>query len=639
MKRNLFRTFVALVAAFGLTSCLADLNDRMDVLEGEMDSLVKNVSDIEALVKAQVYVKEVRETAAGFEMLLSNGESFSLKNGIDGAQGEPGVSVIDGIAGIKSVVIENDYVIFNLEDGGRLALPRNPRVINLEFTGCEVGVYSGVATFKVTDALDPYVVVYGDSDMNFVVSDIKDGVGTVAFEAGERTSVNIVATVIDNASAGANTNSKVLKVNFETRAFNTVLDSATMPAAGGDLQFSFSTNVDYTLEFPEWISQAQTKAMTEYKVNVSVSANDGDYARTGAIKVIDSRKGDCFGTLTVSQRGKFNNLYLLNEGGFGSNNASLTKIDPATWTVTNSWFSTVNSTPLGDVGNDIALTDDYLIIVVNGSNIIQICDRDGKAIAQTEGVANCRKVAVDPSQKYAYVTSYAEDGYVAKIDLTSFNVVATCKTGYEPEGIVIYDGKLFVANSGGYAYLGSHGYEQSISVIDAETMKEIKKVDTGLINLYGAFVQNDRYPRYVLVNSSGDYYMTPAASFIFDCETQEVVDYLEGPSTYATTYAGKFYTVGSEFSYVTYGYTYYLNTIDMSSGTPAVTQGIISESVSDAIKAQVAPYGIFIAPDGEVFITDAGNYVNRGHLSRFNAAGQFQSKEQVGVCPAHFAAD
>lgn len=636
MKKIFIRLSLMAAVAISASACLADLNGRVDDLEQQVTNVLGSLDELRACIREQVYVSSVNDSGNGYVLALSNGETIRIVNGKDG---KDGVSVVDGIAGISSVRIDRDFVIFELEDGGRLALPRSARKINLEFTGFTTGVYGGTATFSVTDALDPYVIVYGDPDMEFEVSEIIDGKGSVSFTTGSNVAAKIYATVIDNASAGANTNTKVLRVNFETRAYDCTLDSTTMPSAGGDVRFCFSTNASYSLEFPDWITCTHTKAIEDHSVTVHVSQNKGGGKRCGEIHVIDSVKRDTIGTFSVRQSGCQYSLYVLNEGSFGANNSTVTKIDPDGWTVIDSWFTKVNGTALGDVGNDIALTDDLIIICVNSSNIIQFCNRDGKAVHQTEGIAGNRRTAVDPSGAYAYITSYASDGYVAKIDLTSFQVVGTCKTGYEPEGIVYYDGKLYVANTGGYSYLGTHGYEQTISVIDADTMKEIKRVDTGMVNLYGGFIQNTVYPRYIMVNASGDYLSNPACSAIFDCETESIIARYDFPATYVATYAGRFYALGSVFSYVTYAYDYCFKTVDMSSGIPVLTDGIVSDNVSAAIKTMSAPYGLFFTPSGEILVTDAGDYVNRGFIYHFGSDGSLISRDRAGVCPGHFACD
>lgn len=328
-------------------------------------------------------------------------------------------------------------------------------------------------------------------------------------------------------------------------------------------------------------------------------------------------------------------VYILNEGSWGKNNAELSRWDIDSQTLTADWYSSVNSSPLGDVGNDIVVTDNFIIMAVNSSNLIEFCDRIGKSTGRTEAVPNVRKLAVDPSQLYIYATSYADNGYVAKIQLSTFEVVDTVHVGYEPEGIVYYNDRLYVANSGGYGYNGDHDYEQSISVIDPTSMKELKRVDTGHYNLTGAFLQNSEYPRFILVNAAGDYASRPASSFIFDCDSQTVVAEYDFPATYATQYQGTYYALGSSYSYASGKFEYTGKKIAMNaSGAPSVSDWAVP-GISD----MVAPYGVYYTKRGELLVTDAGDYVSRGKLFRYDQDGNLLSTETVGVCPGHFAED
>lgn len=167
-------------------------------------------------------------------------------------------------------------------------------------------------------------------------------------------------------------------------------------------------------------------------------------------------------------------LLVLCEGLWGMDNSTISLIDHGV--LTNKWFRQQNPQQrLGDTGNDLLMVNDTLIAIsVNWSNIIQYIRPDGTAIAATEDIPNNRKLATDG--EYLYCTSYANDGYVAKIDLRTKKIVDTCPVGYEPEGIACYRGRLFVANTGGYSSQASHDYESTISVIDTQTMKELKRM-------------------------------------------------------------------------------------------------------------------------------------------------------------------
>ena len=336
-------------------------------------------------------------------------------------------------------------------------------------------------------------------------------------------------------------------------------------------------------------------------------------------------------------------LYILNDGGYGANNASLSVLDLKTGSVTADIFSTANGSPLGDTANDILVLEDRIAIAVNGSNIIQICDLDGKSIASTEAVPNVRKLVADEQNGFLYATSYADDGYVAKLSLEDCRLVSKAKVGYEPEGIVLYEGKLFVANTGGYAHLGGHGYEQTVSVVDAETMEVTGTIDTGMKNLYGAFLQNEKYPEYLLVNAAGDYWQSPAGAVIIDCRTCSVVESFDFPATYAATLGDSFFTIGSEYDAASNGYTFHTNRIRVGAEGIVTEPGLAPEGGSaddgivKAVKEMGSPSGIFIDSDGSVFVADSGDYVNRGSVHRFGADGSFVGKYAVGVCPGPMA--
>lgn len=335
------------------------------------------------------------------------------------------------------------------------------------------------------------------------------------------------------------------------------------------------------------------------------------------------------------------NLIICNEGNWQSDNGQLSYYDGTTGTLTNQWFKTKNGTKLGDTPNDIIQVNDTLIaIAVNWSNIIQFIHPDGTACGATEDIPNNRRMCTDGN--YLYVTSYAHKqgtttftkGYVAKIDVATKQVKATCEVGWEPDGIRLYQGKLYVANTGGYAYSESHDYESTISVIDAESMTLVKTIETGGINLYGEMSQAGKY---ICVNSAGDYYANPPKTIILDCETDKVTTF-DFPCTYNTTDGSLFYTIGSNYSYNTGAYEWYINTIDPSTGK--VTEGIVNETVTNAIKQLTAPYEIYISPyTKNIYFTDAVSYGGVGDLYGFSFSGEkLFGPLETYINPAHILA-
>lgn len=335
------------------------------------------------------------------------------------------------------------------------------------------------------------------------------------------------------------------------------------------------------------------------------------------------------------------NLIICNEGNWQSDNGQLSYYDGTAGVLTNKWFRQVNGSKLGDTPNDIILVNDTLIaIVVNWSNIIQYIHPDGTACGATENVPNNRRMCADGN--YLYITSYAhkcgnqtfEKGYVAKIDVRTKQVVATCEVGWEPEGVRLYDGKLYVANTGGYAFSEGHEYETTVQVVDAETMKSIKTIDTGCINLYGEMSQAGQY---LCINSCGDYYNVKPKTVIVDCKTDEVKTF-DFPATYNSTDGDVFYTVGSEFSYNTGEYVYSIKTINPK--TQEVKDGIFCEAITQKIKEITSPYELYISPyTKNVYFTDANSYGSAGYLYGYTKEGQqVFAPQKVYVNPAHILA-
>lgn len=351
-------------------------------------------------------------------------------------------------------------------------------------------------------------------------------------------------------------------------------------------------------------------------------------------------------------------IIILNEGNWQADNGRITYFENGN-IISNHWFRDVNGYKLGDTPNDIiAVNDNLIAIAVNWSNIVQFITPDGKAVAATEDVPNNRKIASDGD--FVYVTSYGHEcgidgryiefskGYVAKIDAVTFKVVAACEVGYEPEGIAYYDGHLFVANTGGYAFQEDHEYETTVSIIDAATMKVVRTVDTGQINLYGKLSQSGRY---LCINSPGDYYDIQAATIIFDCEAalNDAADNdcfvaLDYAATYnCVTPEGLFYAIGSRYSYYSSQYEFNYITIDPvqvfeSRGSDGIDE-LFPGTVLYDIKKLGMPYGIYVNPyTGYIYATDAGSFAAAGALYQWSPEGKLLGTHKVYINPAHFLA-
>ena len=389
------------------------------------------------------------------------------------------------------------------------------------------------------------------------------------------------------------------------------------------------------------INSADVVAVYNYILQGEVSGVDKADADVNSDGVVNSADATSIYNAILTPQLLYENLIICNEGNWQSDNGQLSFFDGSTNTVTNKWFRSVNGIKLGDTPNDILQVNDTLIVIaVNWSNILQYIRPDGTACGATEDVPNNRRMCSDG--EYIYLTSYAHKcgdqtftkGYVAKIDVRTKKVVATCEVGWEPEGIRLYKGRLYVANTGGYSFSESHEYETTVSVIDSKTMKVIQTIDTECINLYGEMSQAGQY---LCINSCGDYYDIRPKTVILDCETNTVKT-LDFACTYNTTDGKLFYIVGSDYSYNTGEYNYNVTTINPA--TMEYTKGIYCDEVTQKLNELTSPYEIYISPyTGNIYFTDAGSFASAGYLYGYSKDGtQLFKRQKVYINPSHLLA-
>ena len=335
-------------------------------------------------------------------------------------------------------------------------------------------------------------------------------------------------------------------------------------------------------------------------------------------------------------------MYLLNEANMGSNKSSIDYVDFRNAYYVRNIYAERNPEvvkELGDVGNDIQIYGNKLYAVINCSHKVEVMDvRTCKRIGQVD-IPNCRYIRFAKGKAYvsAYVGPVAIDpnaqlGAVYEVDTASLAVTRKVTVGYQPDELEVLGEYLYVANSGGYR---APDYDSTVSVVEIYGMKQIQKIPVG-INLHR--IRKDRYGK-LWVTSRGDYNTIPSRLYVLDRKdknSKEMVVkatldipcsemYIQGDSLY-------FYCVEwnkqTERNTVTYGI------IDVRTGQ-LVTDHFITDGTEQDI---VIPYGICVHPTtGDVYVTDAKNYVSSGVLHCYDRHGKKKWSVRTGDIPAHMA--
>lgn len=330
-------------------------------------------------------------------------------------------------------------------------------------------------------------------------------------------------------------------------------------------------------------------------------------------------------------------FYLLNEGAMGMNRASIDFMNFRTGEYNSDIYSEANPTvvkELGDVGNDIQIYGDRLFAVINVSNKIEVMNKWTGHRIKVINVPNCRYLAFHGDK--AYISSYAgpvgvdpnaEKGFVAEIDLNSLELTRKVTVGYQPEEMAVVNGKLYVANSGGYRV---PEYDRTVSVVELKSFQVVNTIDVE-INLHRVVADSDGY---VYVSSRGDYYDVPSNVFIIDSRTDKVVKTMNTGATEFHLCGDSIYFYKTEWSWNAGGNDVKYGIIDTKKQS-VITDQIIKDGTEKNI---MIPYGIAVNPETkEIFITDAQNYVVSGFLYCYSPEGILKWRTQVGNIPAHFA--
>ena len=341
-----------------------------------------------------------------------------------------------------------------------------------------------------------------------------------------------------------------------------------------------------------------------------------------------------------TQTGDIAGFFLLNEGNMGSNKCTLDYYDYATGIYVKNIYAERNPgvvQELGDVGNDLAIYGSKLWVVVNCSNLVEVMDASTARHIGQISIPNCRYITFKDG--YAYVSSYAGPvetdpnyrlGYVARIDTTTLQVKDTCVVGYQPEEMAVVDGKLYVANSGGYNVLEGKGYDRRVSVIDLKRFAVEREIEVAP-NLWR--LRADRYGQ-LWVTSRGNYGTRPGQLFLLTINQEsgqmEVSKTFDLPVTDIAFRGDSLCYIGVDNTHEEADY-YCSGVIHLR------THETVSNELVKGLDQLETPYGLMVHPlTGEVYVMDATNYVSNGLLICYDAAGRQEKwRTFTGDIPGH----
>jgi len=310
-------------------------------------------------------------------------------------------------------------------------------------------------------------------------------------------------------------------------------------------------------------------------------------------------------------------VYILNEGTMGMNNATLSCYNSQTKDLLDDCFLVKNKRGLGDVANDLKAYGGKLYCVVNGSNTVEVMNvHTGESVKQIP-LTNKSPRRIAFWQNKAYVCCY--DGTVIRIDTASLSVEKSVKVGRNPEDLCVSNGKLYVSNSGGLDW-ATGNYDTTVSVIDLNTFAEMKKIPVGL------------NPGRIQADSYGNVYLIVVGNYVDVFAAFKCISSQSDTVTQSFDFVPDIFTIS--------GNTAYLCQYDWATSSCLVKEfNVVSKQMvkenffSEAVDIK-APYSIAVnAANGDVYIGDARNYVESGDVYCFDKNGKKKFSRSVGVNP------
>ena len=344
------------------------------------------------------------------------------------------------------------------------------------------------------------------------------------------------------------------------------------------------------------------------------------------------------------QNGSFNKLYILNEGAFPGA-STLDLLDFKNKKYCADIFAQANpEVPqgIGNTANDMAVVDGKLWVALNASNQVAVLQLPSAKLERVIDVESPRYIAVDG--QYVYVTSYASavyggenmvPGKVYRINKKSYET-ATVEVGYQPEGLAVLKGKLYVANSGGYNWV----HDNRVSVIDLASFKLEKHIEAPMTNLFQMVATEDQ----IWVSSYGE------STWTQDEASGEWIQSVSAPQGLVSmtpngqftewdgVHADKMCLCGNTLfcfgnaKEMEGGYEEWLYLINTNLGGNTY-QGV--RFLGSGLECVGYPYGILVNPDnGDFYICDA-SFTSGSKVHCFSSSLQHKWTVDTGVGTGH----
>ncbi|MDR1372688.1 MAG: hypothetical protein LBJ17_06135 [Dysgonamonadaceae bacterium] len=315
-------------------------------------------------------------------------------------------------------------------------------------------------------------------------------------------------------------------------------------------------------------------------------------------------------------------VFILNQGNFGASDAFITYID----------FESGNTTKvlvdeLGESAQDLIIYGNKIYVSVTGSSVIWVLSLSDLSVEKRIEVKDASgeprsPFCLQPYSNKIYATT--NDGNVVRLDTASLEIEAFTPVGNNPEGIAIYDGKLYVGITNGYAYPSN--FDNKLAVVDIATFTTVETITVGV------------NPNRILPDGNGNLYISYRGNYSYYEPAisggLQKLNLSNKTLTEIDAFSNQDFTIINDTLY-SFGSVYnpYPTTVNYYGRYNTKTGQIISGEWLKGTSEIKTPYALAINPDnGDVYVADY-NFPDEGKIFIFGRDGEKKEVFSVGFAP------
>ena len=311
-------------------------------------------------------------------------------------------------------------------------------------------------------------------------------------------------------------------------------------------------------------------------------------------------------------------VFITNEGGFNSGNASVSFYDPIEKTVQEKIFETANNQPLGDVLQSMTIMEDKAYLVINNSQKVEIVNLNNfSSIGTIESLVSPRYLTLINKS-----TAYVSDIYgaaISVVDLATQKETDKIPFGSASEEMVMIGNEMFVTQPS--LSINTKKSSNHIFVIDVLTNQVTDSIQVEYNPISLKLDGNNKL--WVFCNGEGNFGNPDKLGGLYKINPiTKIVEVALSFSDNTVSFAPRLVLNGDKSQ------LYFLKSaiFKMSiEATELPTTPLIEANGRDI-------YGLGVHPTtGNVYIGESGNFVQRGTVTIYTNTGTELSAFKAGV--------